>query len=104
MPKGFETRHQYIARTGKRISRGAWERMNRAYAVYPQFNDKRQPIVQVVGYDKAGKPLVKQCVTLVLLPQTAKHNRKIFFNRDSAHEPNNERSRYADGKQSAIAR
>lgn len=67
----FHSRHDYIRKTGKRISRGAWERMNKAYAVYPQNK------LQVVAYDDAGKPMVRRCQTLVLLPETPKHHRKV---------------------------
>ena len=31
----YRTRHEYTAKTGKRISKGAWERLTRTYTDVP---------------------------------------------------------------------
>ncbi len=92
----FHTRHDYISKTGKRISKGAWERMNRAYAVYPQNK------LQIIGYQDDGKPIVRKAQTLVLLPETAKHNRKVPM-RDR-FTPRNKRARYPQGEEAGVVK
>ena len=92
----YHSRHEYISKTGKRISKGAWERMNKAYAVYPQQK------IQIVGYDAAGKPLVRQCQTLVILPETPRHHRKVT--RSDRWGANSKRARFAEGNEAGIVK
>lgn len=101
MERKFKSRYAYMSETGKRISRGAWERMNRHYAVYPQKK------LQIVGYEKnpdgsnnLSKPLVRQCQTLVLLPDTPKHSRKVTLG--DRYMPNRKRARFPEGKEAGI--
>lgn len=99
----FHTRHEAMELLGRRISKGEWERMNRAYAVYPQHK------LQIVGYEKtpAGsndttKPLVRQCLTLVILPETPRHHRKV--SRRDRWGVNTKRDRYREGKEVGIVK
>ena len=77
----WHTRHQYIKETGKSISRGGWERLNRAYDVHlsKQYVDR-----------KSGQ-LVSR-FTHVLMPETTKANRKVSL-RDR-FTPRSKRSRF----------
>jgi len=69
----FHNRHDYMAETGKRISRGAWERLNRAYDVHISKTVFR------------GGQLVHR-FTYVLMRETTKWNRKLSMNeRFGAH-------------------
>lgn len=84
----MHTRRDWERENGKRISRGAWERLNRAYEVH--IHPKR---AQIVGYetfvddggteryvlDKEGlrKPLIGPVMTLTLLRESIKCNRKV---------------------------
>jgi len=77
----FHTRHEVASKLGRRVSRGEWERMNRAYEVYhaKDFEGKRS--FRLFGKD------IRPCVTHVLMPETTKANRKVSlgdrFNEDS---------------------
>ena len=77
----MHNRQEMINKLGRRVSRGEWERMNRAYEVYhaKDFEGKRS--FRLFGKD------VRPCVTHVLMPETTKANRKVSlgdrFNADS---------------------
>lgn len=90
----MHSRHDYIRETGKRISRGAWERMNKAYLAWPQKSGR------VIGYDEAGKPVIRRNVTITLHPMTPRWNRKVLLDprRTGAH---NCRMRYHDTDKAA---
>ena len=60
----YHTRHEYIEKTGKRISKGAWERLNRAYDVH------LSKVTHFNGQERLH-------VTFVLKPETTKANRKV---------------------------
>lgn len=64
----LHTRREYMEKTGKRISRGAWERMNRLYDVHADG-------------------------TKVLKPMTAKHTRKVMMQGKDT-EADNARARF----------
>jgi|8_EtaG_2_1085327.scaffolds.fasta_scaffold01028_7 hypothetical protein len=64
----LHTRLEYMEKTGKRLSRGAWERMNRLYDVHSDG-------------------------TKVLKPMTAKHTRKVMI-RDKDKGSKHGRTRY----------
>lgn len=65
----YHTRHEYIAQTGKRISRGAWERLNRAYNVHL--------MKQKWVWGPEGKPHVVGCFTHTIMNETPKAFRKL---------------------------
>ena len=77
----YHTRHEYIALTGKRISKGGWERLNTAYDVHHSNN----------RYMRVGDGVIP-CVTYVLMPETTKANRKVSL-RDK-YNKNSKRERY----------
>ncbi len=70
----YHTRHEMMARTGKRISRGAWERLNRAYNVY---HVKTQRVL--VGFNEKGDHVyeIRKSFTCVIHPETTKAHRKL---------------------------
>lgn len=68
----YHSRHDYVRRTGKRISRGAWERLNRAYEVHIVPGKLR-----FVGRDEDGKLVVGPVFTLVNHRETPKVFRKV---------------------------
>lgn len=91
----YHTRHQYIKETGKRISKGAWERLNRAYAVHNTTG------VMTGEYDADGNLVgIRPQYTLVVHQETPKHNRKISL-RDR-WGVNTKRSRYREGAEVGI--
>lgn len=85
----WHNRHEYMQKTGKRISRGAWERLNRAYDVHHVATRR-----YFQGHDVDGneKWLTKKCYTYVLTPETTKANRKVSL-RDRFNKLS-KRSRY----------
>lgn len=96
----FHTRHEWMHAHGRRISKGAWERMNRAYAVHTAKDDRGTPKMRVCGHRMNAQgemePLLTPCLTLVLLPETPRHHRKVT-RRDRWNE-NSKRSRYREGE------
>ena len=75
----MRSRHDYIRETGKRISRGAWERLNRAYEVHIIPGK-----LKIVDYEKdedgnniLSKPMLAPQTTNVLMRETTKCNRKV---------------------------
>ncbi len=76
-------RHSYMRKTGKRISRGAWERLNRAYAV---FLSKKKTIKT-----KDGVKIIAS-FTHVLMPDTTKANRKLSMS--DRYSPKSKRERF----------
>ncbi len=68
----YHTRHQYAAKLGRRVSRGEWERLNRAYDVHHANGRYR-----LVGRDADGRPNYTAVLTVVLKPETTKANRKV---------------------------
>lgn len=100
----MHTRHEWMRKTGKRISRGGWERLNRAYEVH--HGRGGTPKLRIVGYetdeetgarvlDKDGldKPLFLPCLTHVLMRETVKCNRKVSM-RDRYVKKDSRRTRY----------
>lgn len=80
----MHTRHQWMRENGKRISRGGWERLNRAYEVHIHPGKAR-----IVGFEmnedgtyrvnEKGQriPKLGPCFTLTLLRESVKCNRKV---------------------------
>lgn len=75
----WHTKAEYVRQTGKRISRGAWERLNRAYEVHIVPGK-----LKIVGYEKdedgnniLSKPKLGPQTTNVLMRETTKCNRKV---------------------------
>jgi len=88
----MHTRSEYANKLGRRVSKGEWERHNRAYEVHLQGSVIHE------GYfvDDAGKklPKLRQAATHVLMRETTKCNRKVSMgNRYGTHGT---RARYLD--------
>ena len=88
MNNKMHTKRQYERTLGHRVSRGHWERHNRAYEVHV-VKDK----AQIVGYDKKGEALLGPCLTLTLMRETTKCNRKVSM-RDRYMPGESKRTRY----------
>jgi hypothetical protein len=89
----YHNRHDYMKKTGKRISKGAWERLNTAYDVHKALDREGREKFRIVGRDDEGKPMVTLSTTNVLKPETTKANRKVSL-RDK-YGVRTKRARYA---------
>jgi len=86
----MHTKSEYEKTLGHRVSKGAWERLNRAYEVHLHPGKFKK-----VGFDEAGKPVFHQQATLTLLRETPKCNRKVSM-RDRFMPIESKRSKYLD--------
>ena len=68
----MHSKREWEAKHGRRISKGAWERLNRLYEVHICKGKAR-----IVGYDDTGNPLFGPVCSMVLARETVKCNRKV---------------------------
>lgn len=88
----MHTRSEYANKLGRRVSKGEWERRNRAYEVHLQDSWIHEGYVIGEGGEKLKK--VRRAETLVLMRETTKCNRKVSMgNRYGKHGT---RARYLD--------
>lgn len=96
-------RYEFMEKIGRRVSKGEWERRCRSYAVH-QHNK-----LQVVDYERNedgtikmgadGKPTprVQRAYTIVIAPDTPKHERKVPMS--ERFMPGGKRERFAPRQQ-----
>lgn len=94
-------KHDYMRETGKRISRGAWERLNRVYNVYLVKTTK----VRTNRVDKFGNPIYVNVnsYTYVIHPESTKAHRKLGI-RERYAPALTKRARYVPEKAVGVAK